>query len=221
MSYILDALKKSDEKRSTQSPEAAGIHSHAPGHRSPYTTAIWLILACSSVILLIWLSRPAPELPEQPATPHPTATTAATITPPPQPWHHRRIETPVETAEQTEAAHTDNLTDQTQEPVVPVQQHQIPAPPDRSDIEPLQQIDRGTNIPERSELPASEQDKLPAIRIEGHIFDAEPDKRMVIINGQLCREKQPCGDRLILEEITEDGVILSHGGTAFHIATFD
>jgi len=72
-----------------------------------------------------------------------------------------------------------------------------------------------------SELPVSVQRSLPAINIEGHIYDDHPAKRMVIVNGNLHREKQAIGNGLRLEEITPDGVILSYQGNVFHVGVFE
>ncbi|MDQ6982251.1 MAG: general secretion pathway protein GspB [Mariprofundus sp.] len=72
-----------------------------------------------------------------------------------------------------------------------------------------------------SDLPVSVQRSLPAINIEGHIYDDHPARRMVIINGNIRREKQAIGNGLRLEEITPDGVILSYQGNVFHMGVFE
>lgn len=217
MSYILDALKKSDEKRTQQIPTARGMTAHSPGHPFRYTISAWAMLFCIAVILLIWLAWPEPAAIKQPERDsRPSTAVATAITPPAQPWHHRQLSRQSD----TETTDTSSIP-LPQQPDRLAQQQPAAIMPDHRDSEPLQQSDTGTNIPDRSELPRSQLEKLPAIHIEGHIFDAQPDRRMVIINGQLCREKQSCGNGLILEEITADGVILSHEGTAFHISTFN
>jgi len=78
-----------------------------------------------------------------------------------------------------------------------------------------------TDISSLSDLPVSVQESLPSINIEGHIYDDHPAKRMVIINGNIHREKQAIGNGLRLEEITPDGVILSYQGNVFHMGVFD
>ncbi len=78
-----------------------------------------------------------------------------------------------------------------------------------------------TDIRSLSNLPVSVQQSLPSINIEGHIYDDHPAKRMVIINGNIYREKQALGNGLRLEEITPDGVILSYQGNVFHMGIFD
>jgi len=77
------------------------------------------------------------------------------------------------------------------------------------------------DIPPRSELPVTIQQALPKIRIEAHIYDAMPSARMVIINGHMLREDQSLEDGLILEAITETGIILDYQGTRFRMGVFD
>jgi len=72
-----------------------------------------------------------------------------------------------------------------------------------------------------SELPLAVQQALPAIHIDGHIYDDNPLKRMVIINGTTYREKQHMAGGLTLEEITPNGVILNFQGHVFHLGIFE
>jgi len=78
-----------------------------------------------------------------------------------------------------------------------------------------------TNISAISELPLSVQQSLPAIHIEGHIYDDNPADRMIIINGALHREKQHLTGGLTLEEITPKGAIFSYQGHVFHMGVFE
>lgn len=78
-----------------------------------------------------------------------------------------------------------------------------------------------TDILAISELPLAVQQALPAIHIDGHIYDDNPAKRMVIINGKTYREKQQITGGLKLEEITPNGVILNFQGHVFHLGVFE
>ncbi len=71
------------------------------------------------------------------------------------------------------------------------------------------------------ELTSAEQQSIPAIKIDGHIYDVNPKSRMVIINGKVRKEKQSISSGLSLQEITPDGVILNYQGRAIHIGVFD
>jgi len=71
------------------------------------------------------------------------------------------------------------------------------------------------------ELPMAVQQSIPGIKIEGHIYDADPHARMVIINGKVRKEKQTVGSGMTLQEITPSGVIISYQSRVFHLGVFD
>jgi len=71
------------------------------------------------------------------------------------------------------------------------------------------------------ELPIAVQQSMPEIKIEGHIYDVDPHARMVIINGKVRKEKHIIASGVMLKEITPDGVIISYQGDLFHIGVFD
>ncbi len=70
-------------------------------------------------------------------------------------------------------------------------------------------------------LPMAVQHAISDIKIEGHIYDADPHARMVIINGKVRKEKQTVGSGMTLQEITPDGVIINYQSRVFHIGVFD
>jgi len=71
------------------------------------------------------------------------------------------------------------------------------------------------------ELPMAIQQSIPDIKIEGHIYDVDPHARMVIINGKVRKEKHTVGSGMTLQEITQDGVIINYQGRLFHVGVFD
>jgi len=77
------------------------------------------------------------------------------------------------------------------------------------------------SLPLRGDLPINEQNNLPGLKIEAHIYDDAPAARMVIINGHMLREGQSIDDGLVLEAITEKGIVLNHQGTRFRMGVFD
>jgi len=104
-------------------------------------------------------------------------------------------------------------------PTSPVSRGMSEFPESGNDISQAASANAG--IGSLSELPVSVQRSLPAINIEGHIYDDNPATRMVIVNGKIRREKQTIGNGLRLEEITPDGVILSYQGNVFHLGVFE
>jgi len=219
MSYILDALNKSETNRSatlatdTAQPDKPGTPV-SPG-RSRWPIILFIVAIVSATGLWLMSANKHALL-----TPIRTVSPSITTTEAPYPaakqWTHQQLPSadikPVVAEAPTLAvlATDEELT-------------QLRAA-DITDSEPADassESESYVNIPDRSQLPSAQQAELPDLRIEGHIYDETPARRMVIINGQIGHEKQRLGNGLTIEEITTDGAILSHHGTAFHIGTFD
>jgi general secretion pathway protein B len=57
--------------------------------------------------------------------------------------------------------------------------------------------------------------RLPDFRMSVHIYDAEPARRFVYINGRKLRENDKSREGLRLERIVADGAVLSYQGESF------
>ena len=67
-------------------------------------------------------------------------------------------------------------------------------------------------------LPPSVRDQMQPLKLTGHLYSlAHPNARKVILNGTALKEKQYLNDRLMVDEITPDGVIIEFDGRLFHI----
>ncbi|MEW6427869.1 MAG: general secretion pathway protein GspB [Thermodesulfobacteriota bacterium] len=75
-------------------------------------------------------------------------------------------------------------------------------------------------VPEFSALPPSIRREIPELSISIHLFSEDPARRKVGINGRMRRQGENVADGLVLEEITEDGVILAWKGKKFHLGVF-
>ncbi|MDA8239702.1 MAG: general secretion pathway protein GspB [Nitrospiraceae bacterium] len=71
-----------------------------------------------------------------------------------------------------------------------------------------------------NELPPALRTALPDLTISGHFFDAIPSSRVVIIGGRTLHEGQAVAPGLKLEQITRDGVVFSYQGYRFREAVF-
>lgn len=74
------------------------------------------------------------------------------------------------------------------------------------------------SVPLLEELPPQTRAPLAAIRISGHVYDEDPARSFVFVDGQSLR----IGDRIgrdgpVLEAITRDGVILDYGEGKAHV----
>ncbi len=67
------------------------------------------------------------------------------------------------------------------------------------------------------QLPADFQSLVPKMDFSFHVFSRDPGKRTIIINGRRVREGQMIASGLRLRVITETGLILYYQGQFFHI----
>jgi general secretion pathway protein B len=74
----------------------------------------------------------------------------------------------------------------------------------------------GVRVPHLVELPLSFQRSVPDLTVNSHIFASVPQARRVMINNQNLRPGESF-DGLRVEEITEDGVVLSRQGQQFRL----
>ncbi|MGA7279044.1 MAG: general secretion pathway protein GspB, partial [Desulfocapsaceae bacterium] len=77
-----------------------------------------------------------------------------------------------------------------------------------------------TVIPLMTELPFTIQAQLPEMKFSGHAYSPAPELRLIMINNAVAREGELIEPDLYLEEITENGLIMSYRGTWFRIELF-
>jgi general secretion pathway protein B len=66
------------------------------------------------------------------------------------------------------------------------------------------------------DLPTSIQQQLPAIIVTAHIYSSNPIQRSMVINNNFMEEGEYVIDDLILHEITADGAVFDYAETRFH-----
>ena len=57
--------------------------------------------------------------------------------------------------------------------------------------------------------------QLPDLRLDLHVYDADPAKRFVFINMRRLREGEALPEGVRVDEITQSGARLSYRGTQF------
>jgi len=237
MSYILDALKKSEQQRgnSTISPDITATAAHpTPAKHRLVLPLILLAAALAAGWYMLQMNQddrhqsPAPvsgSMPPPPPVLHAQKTAAHNRTVPKQPASATNITTAVVVEPEHHASppvsHATNPLP-VFKPITPTSSvsriaGSLPDVPDST----TQAAPAETNNLAISQLPLSVQQALPAMHIEGHIYDDNPAARMVIVNGTVYREKQHITGVLILEEITPKGVILNYQGHVFHMGVFE
>ena len=207
MSFILDALKKSETDRQQQgSAEFAGVPT------SPATSSVprWLwvvgiLLAINLAVLLgLFLT------PDTATTPAAAPARAETIDMP-----TTEIAAPPSFEEQVAAAQRNAPEGQTGivivEPEVttstfikPVLISQNPSAVPAADLYPSFQ-----------EVLASGSSNLPELHLDIHVYSSKPEDRFVFINMAKLREGSELTEGPRVSEITPEGVILEHQGQLF------
>ncbi len=196
MSYILDALKKSEAERDPSAATALVIveAERVQADRKKHHLVLWVIgiaLLVNAGIFAGWLAWWA--------TPQATMIEARSD---PLPEERQREETqPTEPA----AALNESATTTAAEPRPIVereilrQQTSPPAP----EPQPLPRV-------RLNDLPSSLRAGFPGLAFSTHIYADDPTLRAVVINGTRRTEGEVV-EGMTLEEITEEGVVLQFG----------
>jgi len=69
--------------------------------------------------------------------------------------------------------------------------------------------------PQERRLPREVEERLPSFLLTVHIYDPEPAKRFVVIDGRKMRQGDSSRSGILVEEILPDGVALSFEGHKF------
>jgi general secretion pathway protein B len=224
MSFILDALKKSENERQRQvGPALLEMRIVRPPRRLPIWALVVGALLILSVGVLAWLAlRPAPA-PATAATLAPAAPytgvpgngsaangagAAAARTAP---------DTPGPAMAPAGAGSAPAAVPASVQP--PAQSANVAADNNPADTEPavapptgsMQEANNANNLHTYAELGGS----LPELRLDLHVYAANPAERYAFINMHKVREGDVTTDGVQVKEITRDGVVLEYHGTEF------
>jgi len=240
MSFILDALKKSENDRQRQAAPALFEVKVAPPRR---VFPIWVvglaILLGVNVCGLVWVlmrdSNAAAATPvaaaaapaTQPAiasAPPGMMTVPATVTIP------TTVNIPISAAPSVTMGSADQTvgvagTHYVDEPVL--SGNETPVPPDYNAndyapaITPAQAAEataarRAGGVPSRDELLAQGV-QIPELRLDLHVYAVNPAERFVFVNMRKLREGDSLPDGVRVETITQTGAQMSYRGTRFSI----
>jgi general secretion pathway protein B len=213
MSFILDALKKSEIERQRQS--VPGLMDTRPGARRSrlplWGAALGLLLGINLVVLALVLwnksgpSAPVPRSPDAAARPAPTA--APTGAPAvvdhfspldTSPVYAPEIPVPAAEAARKTAAHAVRHSD----PILSDQSAEPPADP--------QEV-----LPSISEINLTGAQALPDLHLDVHVYATNPADRFVYINMRKYHEGAALPEGPRVERIRRDGVVLNYQGLRF------
>jgi general secretion pathway protein B len=209
MSYILEALKKSEQSRGHgAAPGIQTVHSSSLNYR-PATRSIWPWILIAAVllnlaVLLYFVFH------KYTATPIPAPAPVAQAKNTPAEIAAQPVQAPVSTAPQAAAQSSaqaaPEMKPRTNEADTaaarPVQTHQSTA------MEIFQAVDI-------NQLPESIRNQIPPMTFTAHVYSSDPKQRSVVINGHYMEQGSSLDDDFVLKEITSTGVIMDFRGHLF------
>ena len=204
MSFILDALKKSETER--QQKNAPGFADVPDGVDSPRAPRwLWVLgglLAVNLIVLSGVMLRPDPR----PQT-DVTATDEA-IPDGAQPEREASFSEMVEQAKNTQAPQVTGATEEQSTADNPV-----------VEASPVSKPRLAATITESyatfNDLRANGTLLLPDLHLDIHVYNDQPAKRFVFVNMNKYREHARLAEGPVVKEITPEGVILEHLGNGF------
>jgi len=217
MSYILDALKKSEQERGHGNiPDVQTVHSSSLNYRSekktywPYILITAVVLNLLAIIYFIVDKQPSEQIKTR--TPQTGVVT--------------QTETVAEvTVEKTEATQQPVTVSSSKSKIITVEKPESQTVSEKTQaaekIESITMktetltVKQQTKIWEFYELPESIKQDLPSFVISAHVYSTNPIQRSIVINNNFLEEGEYVLDGLILYEITPDGAIFNYQGTLF------
>ncbi|TFG85625.1 MAG: hypothetical protein E4H19_08275 [Chromatiales bacterium] len=205
MSFILDALRKSDaERQRTVTPGLADVRYAGPrSRRTVWLPFLVVVLAANGVFMAVqWFGRGADQVATEPAVTAPRP--AAEIPRLPdirplsresefgEPQFEPAMEVPTPLPQFAAVA----------EPVIPAG-----AKPSR--------IIAGDELPTVEQLIGSGTLNIPLLNLDLHVYSEEPAGRFVVINTRKYKEGAQLSEGPTIESITSNGVVLSSQGRRF------
>ncbi|MEN8142965.1 MAG: general secretion pathway protein GspB [Thermodesulfobacteriota bacterium] len=222
MSYILDALKKSDQER--KHGEVPGLNSFQDQPKTPIATSRILLYLLVGALLInalaigLWLTfRQDPGTITSAAIPVESSEHSEVVTaksPAAEPIEIKETASPAEpepTAEATPPTASSEETSQSAE-LLPEELTE--------EEEPLEEEGAEPTLTSFAKLPADVRSDLPQLSIAAHYYAGKSSSRMASINGRIMREGQTITDGLVLEEITRKGVIFRFRDYRFSMDVF-
>jgi general secretion pathway protein B len=227
MSFILDALKKSENDRQRQSaPALFEVKVAQPRRRYPLWAIGLAVLLGVNFVVLAWVLMRDPA----PATAPPVAAAAQNpVAAPgmgpnvvyvpavimPQPATQAQTQTQIAPASVPAPADEPLLMDQ--EPAVPPDFNANDYVPAVTRAEATAAaVERSGFLPSRDEV-LSKGTQLPDLKLDLHVFAQNPSERFVFINMRKLREGESLPEGVRVDTITPRGADLSYRGTRFSL----
>lgn len=196
MSYILDALKKSQQEREAASEQSASavvaLPSARTGKAASLVVTVGLTVSLVIVLLALWLTR---------------SNTASPVEPAVALMQERTME------EKTVAAKAVAAINTTEDKLQNKQKQG-----EQKGLKKEVASQTRAKVEERQLPPLDSLRKIPALMINSHIYSGIASKRSVTINNQRQREGDYLTSDIFLQEITAQGIIIEVDGWPLSIS---
>jgi len=222
MSYILDALKKSDQQRQRSmrpTLPAAQAMIAAPGQLISWRYGLIAAALLCVGIVIGWVR------PWQSGQDESARISAETRLAPPSRDASKKLSEPVEqegSAEQALPGRNAGASANTGQVIIPPTTGSAISPSVVVGLTAMPKLKTNTseqepreNAVSLAELPVSIRQELPLITVQLHSYSSNPASSIVSINSRMLKEGESLAEGLKLEQITADGVIFSYKGYRF------
>ena len=220
MSFILDALKKSENARQRQAgPALFEVRVTPPRRGLPIWAIVIGLLLLTNGAVLTWmlLRRPAVRTPVPATVRAATGAAAAAATPPAA--VEPSVLTPVSVAPASPAG--TGVVAVKPAAAAPVAASLAPGSPAAADLAPAVQPPPAATqaaaggLPLYAQFAAGPGAQLPVLHLDLHVYDPDPSKRFVMINMHKLHQGDSLTDGVTVVQIRPDGVVLSYQGRKF------
>lgn len=210
MSFILDALKKSENERQQQAPaEFATLPSTSDSPRAPrWLWVLAALLAINVIVLLVLALRSEPAVTTtrvvQATETAPTPESIVAAAEPPA-FTQQLEEARVKLAERPEVS--SDTADAATATITSREETELTST--------AAQETRRALLPSLTELQLDGTLTLPDLHVDIHVYSDNPSDRFVFINMNKYHESDRLSEGPVVREIARDGVVLEHRGTTF------
>jgi general secretion pathway protein B len=220
MSYILDALKKSEQERgrgsapSVQTLHSSGLHYHSNKTQLwPYFLLAAIVVNLAALFYFIITKTDIEATTQeqkyiqeqQEVTETKTVISGTTLT-----GMDDHVPAAAHASDQAESI--------VYKPVFMPEtaRNTAIASPQTATAETRQPPNTRNTVVEMDELPYDVLQQIPVLEFSAHVYSSNPLQRSIVINGRFMEEGERLAGDLFLNEITPDGAIFDFQGQLFH-----
>lgn len=235
MSYILEALKKLEQKRQREDGTHNLLNRPAESHRKARKKSIWPFIVIALIVvntgITIWLAGPWRTAQKQRESKHEGTSESFRPAQPSQAKMKDQPEAVVAengTMKKQKVMHVKNVPEQeaastSRRVTEKVDYSEIPLPgkPSSQHVYSPPSKPAAKKVYSMNELPQEIKGKLPHLKMSVHYYSPDPQARFIRVNDATLKQGQSLTLGLRVEEITAAGTIFSYQGYRFLIGIND